>query len=237
MTKKKNTIKVSDIDRMINEEIQKMKKADKIRARLAVVNEELKRLGMDEVEVGGVRNGEAYYEKGVPVAKFQMKGTHMKEDDMLGDDGIEATDDLGMGEELPMEADAETFESKLAAIGRELDAKISGIAPTDDVAMDGDVDGEIELDGDIDVDAADAPDAEPESDEVEIGGEDSDEDGEAEDEIEIDETGGTPDEAPKEEAKEEVKEESEMMNESVSKKSGNPLVAKERARMKKLAGL
>ncbi len=123
MAKKTSTIKVSDLDRMINEEMSKIKMANEIYARLAVVQEELKRLqedeSVDEVTVGGTKSGEAYYQKGVPVPKFEKIGTHLKEDEpMIGDETV-----------------PQTFEEKLAAIGRELDMKL-GSMDSDDVETD-----------------------------------------------------------------------------------------------------
>lgn len=188
MAKKTSTIKISDLDRMINEEMSKIKKANEIRARLAVVNEELKRLSesesVDEVEVGGTRNGEAYYEKGVPVPKFEKKGTHLKEDEpMMGD------------EQVP-----ETFEEKLAAIGRELDLKLTSMdtdedpmadadgaldmgdaMPADDMSVDGGE--EMATTDDIEIPATDseAPTSDAPEKSDEEGGEEGDE------EIEIDE--------------------------------------------------
>jgi hypothetical protein len=244
---KKQTIKVKDIDAMIMEEMVRMKKIEQIKTRLALVNEELAKLnedGIDEVEVGGTKSGEQWYEKGTPVAKFEKKGSHLKEedptmaDDMgdMGDGGL----DLGGEEELA----PETFEEKLASIGRELDAKLAGVG--DEPAMDAAPDAGEE---DIDLDMGDAATEEPAGDEaaeeIEV---DATEDGDSEEEIEIDEVApaiAEPEEVVSEEkkdkeAKEECMDEQEKpaMNESKAPgKKVNRALEEEKKRMRKLAGL
>jgi len=248
MANKKNMIKVSEIDRLIAEEITRLKKIEQIKARLAVVNEELQRLGeddIDEVKVGGTRNGEEWYEKGVPVRQFEKNGSHLKEEDPNGDtlasppaeielspdemktaygegddDTLEVGDDAGMGEEMP-----ETFEEKLAAIGRELDAKLGGAG-----GMDMGADDDISVDMD-----AESPAAEPETSDAPETEEPKDDE---EDEIEIDEI-ETPI-AEEEVAPEEcMDEEKAPINEGVDRlgKKGNPILAKELRRAAYLAGL
>lgn len=252
---------------MIMEEMNKIKKANEIRARLAVVKEELNRLkeeSVDEVEVGGTRKGSEYYEKGAPVAKFEKIGTHLKEDEpMIGDDQV-----------------PETFEEKLAAIGRELDMKLASMDGDDmggeDVAADVDAD----VDADAGIEAADDMEADADSVEAPAAADDEalkgDGEEEGEDEIEIDEASievekaGDPFlEKPKDgmnkmdgvgtktvseeaevkeetEVKEEAEEECETMEEDkkpmnesrdVLGKKTNPLLSKELDRMRKLANL
>lgn len=262
----KNTIKISDLDRMIMEEMTKIKKANEIRAKLAVVKEELKRLkeddSIDEVEVGGTRNGSEYYEKGTPVPKFKKIGTHLKEEEpMMGDDTV-----------------PETFEEKLAAIGRELDMKLATMDTEDDMAAIGGADTADDAIASGSIDAGEDIDAAAEDD-IEIAAsddtsddeekEDSGENGDDNDEIEIDEAAievekaGDPfiekpkegmnkmdkvgtktvsEEEVKEEAEEEcetMEEEKKAVNESrdVLGKKSNPLLAKELDRMRKLANL
>lgn len=242
MSNKKNMIKVSEIDRLIAEEITRLKKVEQIKARLAVVNEELKRLGeeegIEEVSVGGTRNGDEWYEKGVPVPKFEKKGTHLKEedptfgdeapagDDVMGDDTLEVGDDV-MGAEGEGEV-LETFEEKLAAIGRELDAKFGG--GTGMGAEMGDDEVAVDLDG-----ASEEPAAEPEAPEADAAPE-------AEDEIEIDETEApaiAETEEPAVTPEECMEEEKAPINESRDNlgKKTNPILAKELKRAAYLAGL
>lgn len=251
-----NKLKLSDLDRMIMEEMNKIKKANEIKAKLSIVQEELKRLkeseSMDEVEVGGTRNGSEYYEKGTPVAKFEKIGTHLKEDEpVIGDDQV-----------------PQTFEEKLAAIGRELDMKLSSMDDDVEATMGDEAgDDEIEIDAaasdemDMAADDAGAEDAEgaegAEDAAVETGDDAEGEDEEKEgDEIEIDEASievekaGDPfDKKPEKgmnkmdhvgtKTVSEEKEEKTSINESrdVLGKKANPLLAKELDRMRKLANL
>lgn len=226
MSKKNNKISVAEIDKMITEEIAKIRKIEQIKSRLAMVNEELSQMSedtVDEVSVGGTRNGKEWYEKGTPVAKFEKKGSHLKEEEpMMGDDlGMDDSIDMG-GEVAP-----ETFEEKMAAIGRELDMKLDGMGGED---VDTDVD-DIEIADDttdgpeMDMDAEDSP---------EEGAEDAEEDETAPEEeedaeIEIDEVADA----------EECEEGAPMMNESVDRlgKKKNTLLSKELQRMARLSGL
>lgn len=236
MKNKNNKISVAEIDKMINEEIAKIRKIEKIKSRLAIVNEELSKLTnetVDEVSVGGVRNGEEWYEKGTPVAKFEKKGTHLKEEDpMLDDMDAEGMGDELGGEELggddSVELDGDelgvgpvagTFEEKMAAIGRELDMQLSGVAPEegDDLEV---------ADDTMEEPAAEMEmDAEEESDSTEETPADDEDTEDAE--IEIDEVAG-----------EEECEDAPMMNESVDRlgKKKNPLLTRELERMKRLSG-
>lgn len=236
MTNKKNIIKISDIDRMIMEEITRLKKIDEITSRLAVVTEELSRLkeeeGIEEVSVGGTRNGDEWYEK---------KGSHLKEEDPI--DGAEElpSDDMGgadiggdMGDETievgdDMEVGApETFEEKLAAVGRELDMKLAGAGAV----------------GDTSDEMMDAPSEEtPAEEEPEIEAGDAGEEKEKDsDEIEIDEVDASMDTDETEECDttmEESKEEVAPINESVDRlgRKANPILEKELKRAQYLAGL
>jgi len=231
MKNKNNKISVAEIDKMINEEIAKIRKIEKIKSRLAIVNEELSKLTdetVDEVSVGGVRNGEEWYEKGTPVAKFEKKGTHLKEEDpMLDDMDAEGMgDELGGDDSVELDGDelgvgpvAGTFEEKMAAIGRELDMQLSGVAPEegDDLEVADDTmeepDAEMEMGADEETDSTEEAPADDED---------------AEDaEIEIDEVAG-----------EEECEDVPMMNESFDRlgKKKNPLLTRELERMKRLSG-
>ncbi len=232
---------------MIMEEITRLKKIDEITSRLAVVTEELNRLkeeeGIEEVSVGGTRNGDEWYEKGVPVAKFEKKGSHLKEEDpidaaeelpsddigadmggdAMGDETIEVGDDIEVGA-------PETFEEKLAAVGRELDMKLAGAGAVDDTSDDM-----------LDTPSDEVPAEEPE---MELG--DADDAGEEEEkdseEIEIDEVDASMETDETEECDttlEESKEEVAPINESVDRlgRKANPILEKELKRAQYLAGL
>lgn len=234
MSNKKNMIKVSEIDRLIAEEITRLKKVEQIKSRLAVVNEELKRLGeeegIEEVSVGGTRNGEEWYQKGVPVPKFEKKGTHLKEEDptfgdesTAGSEDVMGDDTLEIGDETGSEEVLETFEEKLAAIGRELDMKFGGGA-----GMGAEI-GDEEIGVDLD-DAGEEPAPEPETMESPEADAAPEAEEAGEDEIEIDEV-----EVPEAFAKEEKP----AMNESRDNlgKKNNPILARELKRATYLAGL
>ena len=253
--KNTKTISMTELDQMIMEEMDRVKKSNSIKAKLAVINEELKRLqeeeSVDEVKVGGTKSGSEWYEKGLPVPSFEKKGTHLKEEDPMVD-----MDAIG----------EETFEQKLAAIGRELDAKLSS---TDDVdAEEGDDDMGID-DMEVVDDSSEEETPESEEDTIDLDGDGEEESDDAtEDELEIDEASievekaGDPfDKKAKEgmnkvedgksvdESEEEcetmdeeegvVSEEETTLNESrdLSKKGANVLLSKELERMKNLAGL
>lgn len=233
MTNKTNKIKVADIDRMINEEIAKIRKIDQIKARLAAVNEELAKL--DEVEVGGTASGEEWYEKGTPVAKFEKKGTHLKEEDPMtdefpSDDTVELDGDMDADLEGGLDAEMapETFEAKMAAIGRELDMKLDGAvgAGMDDMEVTDDVTDEpaIELGDDAETEDAPAEDA---------AAEDAPEEEKEEDEIEIDEV------AVDEAGEQHSVRGTALVNEGVDRlgKKANPLLSKELSRMARLSGI
>jgi|TARA_R110000851_G_scaffold285798_1_gene439576 hypothetical protein len=118
MSQKNYTI--GDIDKMINEEYSKAKKAMVLKKELDSLNEEeaklKKELGIDEVSVGGRHSGSEWYEKDLPNPKFEKIGSHLKEMEGLEDEDMGDTEDMESG----------YFESKLAELGRELDVKIGG---------------------------------------------------------------------------------------------------------------
>lgn len=224
MKKGKNMISVAEIDKMINEEIAKIRKVEQIKSRLAIVNEELAKLSeesIDEVSVGGVRNGEEWYEKGTPVAKFEKKGTHLKEEDPMMD--LDADDSVELDE--PTEGVAGTFEEKMAAIGRELDAQLSSAHSEDALDMGDSMDDmeDLEIGGDVEASEESSETSEETPSEEEK--EDSDEE---EGEIEMDEVS----------EKEEECEEKAPMNESIDRlgKKTNPLLERELERMRRLSG-
>lgn len=132
----------SEIDRLIKEEFQKMLEKKKLTARLNQINEEIEKMNneddsLNEVEAGGKtkvsshawtgkENGDEKFEP-----KFEKKGTHLKEEDEEGSD-LETSLEIG-AEESNIEGgiDTETtpmgeFEAKFAALGKILDAKLSG---------------------------------------------------------------------------------------------------------------
>lgn len=137
-------IKVSDVDRMIKEEFQKMMEKRKLSSRLSQINEELGKMDSDdsvlnEVEAGGKTHVSSHAwtgKEGGDVkwdAKFEKKGTHLKEDDMPREDDMSGEGDamgLGMDSEMGAEAAVEEnpmgeFEAKFAEIGRAIDAKMN----------------------------------------------------------------------------------------------------------------
>ena len=110
---------LKEIDLMIESEYNKAKKAIALKKELEALNEEEARLkaelgveNIDEVEVGGRKSGSEWYQKDVPVSKFEKIGSHLKEMEGL--------------EDMDTEEVAGYFEEKLAELGRELDAKLSG---------------------------------------------------------------------------------------------------------------
>jgi len=124
MSQKNYTI--GDIDKMINEEYAKAKKAMALKKELDSLNEEEAKLknelGIDEVSVGGRHSGSEWYEKDLPNPKFEKIGSHLKEMEGLEDEDMGDMGDMGGMDEM----EAGYFESKLAELGRELDVKIGG---------------------------------------------------------------------------------------------------------------
>ena len=120
-------------DKMIKEEFQKMLVKKKLSTRLSQINEELGKMSsedslLNEVEAGGQtkvsshawtgkENGDVKWD-----AKFEKIGTHLKEDEMPGEEP-----EMEMGAEMNAEPEMEMgeFEAKFAEIGRAIDAKMS----------------------------------------------------------------------------------------------------------------
>lgn len=118
-------INKSDLDKMIMEEFQKLKKKQALETRLKQINEELSTMDsedslLNEVEAGGQEkvsshawtgeeNGDVKYKP-----KFEKIGTHLKEEEEEGMEGMEK-------EETPMGE----FEAKFAEIGKAIDAKMA----------------------------------------------------------------------------------------------------------------
>ena len=129
-------IKVSEVDKMIKEEFQKMLGKKKLSSRLSQINEELGRMAeedssLEEVEAVGMQKTKSATglvpgeQHGV---KFEKIGTHLKEEDeeMEAGNDMEGGMDSGMEsseEEMPIEMGE--FESKFAEIGKAIDAKLS----------------------------------------------------------------------------------------------------------------
>lgn len=114
-----------ELNQMIAEEYAKMKKVIALKKQKDALQAEIKQLkesyGLDEVEVAGHKDkGDAYYEKGLPVQKFEKKGTHLKEDDDL--DGMDA--DMSTGVEA--EESCGEVEAMLRDIGRKIDQLLDG---------------------------------------------------------------------------------------------------------------
>lgn len=156
MGKKIQKIKVSEIDNAIREEISKIKKAEKLRERLSEIDQTLAEAEqVEEVSVGGRKSGKEYYQKNTPIAKFEKKGSHLKEEE---------------GDEEELETSiAGSFEEKFAEIGRELDSMLAGESE--------------EMEDSEELEDLEDVDAEPEMDDLEIG--DSDESEEEDDEMEV----------------------------------------------------
>jgi hypothetical protein len=131
-------IKISDVDKMIKEEFQKMMEKKKLSSRLSQINEELNKMSsedsiLNEVEASGMQKTKSATglvpgeQHGV---KFEKIGTHLKEDEETGEDmGLEVGAEVPeMGGEETHEAPMGEFEAKFAEIGRAIDAKMSGEA-------------------------------------------------------------------------------------------------------------
>ena len=125
---------LKEIDLMIESEYNKAKKAIALKKELEALNEEEARLkeelgveNIDEVEVGGRKSGSEWYQKDVPVSKFEKIGSHLKEMEGL--------------EDMDTEEVAGYFEEKLAELGRELDTKLSG----EDMGAEEDMDAEEDM--------------------------------------------------------------------------------------------
>lgn len=166
--KKDNKFQITkaELQQIIKEEYAAMAKdasrANEIKARLEVINKELKTLPttLSEVEATGTKTvkstgwtgagkGDTKYGE-----KFEKIGSHLKEDDE-----IEGEMELG-GEE--MEApEMGYFEMKFAELGKELDAKMSGEGEEEMEAPEMEVDGAEMEDGgaemglDVDVEEVD----------------------------------------------------------------------------------
>jgi|GEM_PF-2713607 len=126
---------LKEIDLMIESEYNKAKKAIALKKELEALNEEEARLKkelgvekIDEVEVGGRKSGSEWYQKDVPVSKFEKIGSHLKEMEGLEDMDAE---DMDMG--MDTEEVSGYFEEKLAELGRELDTKLSKTEEEDDI--------------------------------------------------------------------------------------------------------
>jgi len=124
----------AQLQQIIKEEYASMAKdnarAEEIKARIAIINEELETLPetLSEVEAGGLKGVKATGWTGAGEEdkkydeKFEKIGTHLKEDDE-----IEGEMELG-GEEMEETPDMGYFEMKFAELGKELDEKMSGEA-------------------------------------------------------------------------------------------------------------
>lgn len=138
-------IKISEVDKMIKEEFQKMLAKKKLSTRLSQVNEELKKLTssedsiLSEVEAGGKMKTHSAGWSGPEgdvkwKPEFEKKGTHLKEDETDSEeitDTIDSeapvSDNFGGSEEMETEMSVEMgeFESKFAEIGKAIDAKLA----------------------------------------------------------------------------------------------------------------
>ncbi|MDG1949350.1 MAG: hypothetical protein P8J32_00830 [bacterium] len=104
----------AELNQMIAEEYANLKTVAALKQKKEAIQKEIKQLkesyGLDEVEVSGHKDkGDAYFMKGLPVQKFEKKGTHLKEMDL----DVE-------------EEDCGEVESMLRDLGRKLDALLDG---------------------------------------------------------------------------------------------------------------
>jgi hypothetical protein len=179
-------IKMSDVDKMIKEEFQKMIGKKKLSTRLSQINEELRRMDtedsiLNEVEASGMQKTQSATglvpgeQHGV---KFEKIGTHLKEDD--AEDEMEITVDTpDMGADMDMDVDMGEFEAKFAEIGRAIDAKMG--------ATDNDVEVP-EMDAEAGESDEDFEEVEVDADsDIEVGSEEGEEGGEGEEEEEEEE--------------------------------------------------
>lgn len=227
MSKKIMKISASKIDQLINEELKRHKKIKGLKSELASINEEMeniqKELNLNEVEVDGRKDGEQWYEKGMPKQKFDKKvapgakdAAHLKEDEF--------------GDEMA----AETFEQKLAAIGRELDSKLASTDSEEEVELP-EPEEEIEVDGEEEIEIPSDDSEDMPVDDIEIE-DDTEKEEDSEEEEMVDEE--KKDDEDKE--KKDIITGEEALNEgrkSGSKSASEVLQEMERARMKKLAGI
>lgn len=165
-------IKISDVDKMIKEEFQKMMEKKKLSSRLSQINEELGKMNaedsiLNEVEASGMQKTKSATglvpgeQHGV---KFEKIGTHLKEDESGEEEmGLEVGDDMG-ADETPMGE----FEAKFAEIGKAIDAKMSGEA-----GEEAGEEGEIEM-------GTEEGDSDEDFEEVEVDADDNSEEGEEE---------------------------------------------------------
>jgi len=145
-------VKISEVNKMIKEEFQKMLEQKKLSSRLAQINEALSQMNeedakLNEVEAGGETKVASHGWTGKPNGdvkfkpEFEKIGSHLKEDETDAIEGGMETgaEDAGAedaGVEVGAEVDAEKpmeipvgeFEAKFAEIGKAIDAKLSAEA-------------------------------------------------------------------------------------------------------------
>jgi len=124
----------TELNQLIAEEYANLKKVVSLKAKKEAIQKEIKQLkesyGLSEVEVSGHKDkGDAYFMKGLPVQKFEKKGTHLKEMD-LDDEEMDTEMDTEMGEE-----ECGEIESMLRDLGRKLDALVDGNETPVDAGM------------------------------------------------------------------------------------------------------
>lgn len=145
--KNKFQITKAQLQQIIKEEYASMAKenarAEEIKARIAIINEELSGLPetLSEVEAGGLKGVKSTGWTGAGESdkkydeKFEKIGTHLKEDEEFEGEvevggepelDIEAGDDMGIEMDVEVEPQGGYFEMKFAELGRELDGKLGG---------------------------------------------------------------------------------------------------------------
>lgn len=164
-------VKMSDVNKMIKEEFEKMMEKKKLSSRLAKINESLNEMdsedkSLEEVEAGekttvssnswtGEKNGDVKWEP-----KFEKNGSSLKED---GLEGMEPENGMDLDVAVEEKPEMGEFEAKFAEIGRAIDAKMKtemDIAPISDepaseeTTSDDDFE-EVEVDGVSDAEVTD----------------------------------------------------------------------------------
>lgn len=189
--KKGNKLKITktELQRIISEEYSSMVKeasrAEAIKSRISAIDKELGRapITLSEVDAGGMKGIKSTGWTGAGESdkkydeKFEKIGSHLKEDEE-----VDGELDFG-GDEVEIDEDAGYFEMKFAELGKELDAKMGGEAPDEEM--------EIEMDVEMD-DMDDMDDMGDETEEVEMDSEDEEDEDELNEDLKEPIEGETP---------------------------------------------
>lgn len=135
-------VKISDVNKMIKEEFQKMLEKKKLSSRLAQINEALSQMSeedakLNEVEAGGKTTVASNSWVGKPNGDVKFKPEFEKIGSSLKEDGTEGIEDTmespesvegSEGEATIKEVPMGEFEAKFAEIGKAIDTKLSAEA-------------------------------------------------------------------------------------------------------------